>query len=206
MGTNPVSPCGAELLESSKFTVAGHNSFLCLWSLALILYVASLAVWDIEQGGPSVVRERVWVKHFMAWLDLFPSWNVSTSFLWPCPRLQLVVSVFSFPWRLLSPLGGGRELREGSCLCAFCTFEMKVPAAPLCSTYGSFPGEKQNVQIAFSTELKWILLGSCHKIYAQERKEKSNASKHTWVSWVSLAELGWKVWQESSSRMGAPGQ
>lgn len=37
-------------------------------------------------------------------------------------------------------------------------FEMKVPAVPLCFTYRSFPGEQWMVQIAFSTELKWILL------------------------------------------------
>lgn len=52
MGTNPASPCGAGLLECSKRSVAEYNSFLCLWSLALILYVASLAVWDMEQGAP----------------------------------------------------------------------------------------------------------------------------------------------------------
>lgn len=59
MGTNPVPPCGAVLLECLKCTVAEHNSFLCLWSLALILYVAGLAMLDIEQGAPSVVREHV---------------------------------------------------------------------------------------------------------------------------------------------------
>lgn len=51
-------------------------------------------------------------------------------------------------------LAGGRESRERCCFCASCTFEMKVPAAPLCSMYGSFPGEKGMVQVAFSTKLK----------------------------------------------------